>query len=98
MIAQVSRRHEKVYLPRPAAGEVHRPHTGGYKSPDYFVLSSAMKHLECGQTIMFLASCSYMLQPVIQVLRKNAIPFHNPYRKANGFWNPLRMGRRRTLG
>jgi hypothetical protein len=53
-----------------------------------------MKHLETGQKVMFLASCSYMLQPMIQVLRKNGIPFHNPYRKANGLWNPLRVGRR----
>ena len=35
-----------------------------------------------------------MLRPVIQVLRKNAIPFHNPYRRSNGFWNPLRVGKR----
>src|SRR4029077_17436297 len=26
-------------------------------------------------------------------LRKNAIHFHNPYRKTNGFWNPLQVGR-----
>ena len=26
------------------------------------------------------------------MLRKNAIPFHNPYREANGFWNPLKLG------
>jgi hypothetical protein len=42
---------------------------------------------------MFLAACSYMLRPIIQVLRKNAIPFHNPYRRSSGFWNPLRVGR-----
>src|ERR1035437_6176185 len=43
---------------------------------------------------MFLAACSYMLQPVIATLRKRGIPFHNPYRKSNGFWNPLRMGKK----
>jgi hypothetical protein len=51
-----------------------------------------MRHLERGKTIMFLASCSYMLRPLIQVLRKSAIPFHRPYRKHNGIWNPLRLG------
>jgi hypothetical protein len=35
-----------------------------------------------------------MLNPVVAVLRKNGIPFHNPYRKANGFWNPLRLSRK----
>jgi hypothetical protein len=42
---------------------------------------------------MFLASCSYMLKPLIQVLRTHGVPFHNPYRRANGFWNPLRLGK-----
>jgi hypothetical protein len=45
---------------------------------------------------MFLAACSYMLRPIIQILRKHAIPFHNPYRRSNGFWNPLRITRRRS--
>jgi superfamily I DNA/RNA helicase len=35
-----------------------------------------------------------MLQPVISVLRKRGIPFHNPYRKSNGLWNPLRQNRK----
>jgi superfamily I DNA/RNA helicase len=93
LIRQVSRRHEKIHIPRPAAGAVHRL-CGTYKSPEYAILSSATKHLEQGKTIMFLASCSYMLQPIIQVLRKNSIPFHNPYRKSNGLWNPVRIGPR----
>jgi superfamily I DNA/RNA helicase len=93
LIHRASRRQEKNHFPRPVTGAVHRP-SGTYRSPEYFIISSAMKHLERGSTIMFLASCSYMLRPIIQVLRKNAIPFHNPYRKANGFWNPLRLGPR----
>src|ERR1700690_1893642 len=45
---------------------------------------------------MFLGSCSYMLQPLLAVLQKEAIPFHNPYRKSNGFWNPLRTHSRKS--
>jgi superfamily I DNA/RNA helicase len=97
LIHRVFRRQEKIYLPRDAEGAVHRLSSGSYKTPEYFVLSSAIKHLERGKKIMFLASCSYMLQPIIQVLRKNAIPFHNPYRKASGFWNPLRVGQRTAM-
>ena len=92
LIHRVSRRQEKVYQPRPAAGAVQRL-SAGYKCPDYAILSSAVKHLEQGKTVMFLAACSYMLQPLIQVLRKHAIPFHNPYRRSNGHWNPLRLGK-----
>jgi DNA helicase-2/ATP-dependent DNA helicase PcrA len=92
LIHKVTRRQEKVYLARPEEGAVKRL-SSGYKCPDYEILTTAMKHLEQGKKIMFLASCSYMLRPLLKVLRKNAIPFHNPYRKSNGFWNPLRLGR-----
>jgi len=92
-IEQVTRRHEKSYLPRPFDGEFNRLSTGTYKSPEYYILKTALQHLNQGKSVMFLASCGYMLQPIVQVLRKNAVPFHNPYRRSNGFWNPLRMGR-----
>jgi DNA helicase-2/ATP-dependent DNA helicase PcrA len=97
LIHTVTRRQEKIYLPRPEEGAVKRLTTGTYKSPEYFILSSALKHLEQGKTIMFLASCSYMLEPIVAVLRKNAIPFHNPYRRSNGYWNPLQLGKRSTV-
>ena len=38
-----------------------------------------------------------MLRPITTVLRKQGIPFHNPYRKSNGFWNPLRQGSRGSM-
>jgi DNA helicase II / ATP-dependent DNA helicase PcrA len=94
LIHQVTRRQEKIYLARPEAGAVHRLSTGTYKSPEYFILKSAEEHLKQGKTVMFLAACSYMLQPVVAALRKRGIPFHNPYRKSNGFWNPLRIGKK----
>jgi DNA helicase II / ATP-dependent DNA helicase PcrA len=93
LIHQVSRRQEKIYAPRPEDGMCVDLSRGGYKSPEYWILKTMMAHLERGQRVMFLASCSYMLHPVIAVLRKWGIPFHNPYRKSNGFWNPLRLGR-----
>jgi superfamily I DNA/RNA helicase len=94
LIHRVTRRQEKVYLPRPEDGMVQRLSRGTHKSPEYFILKSAIKHLEQGKTVMFLASCSYMLHPLVAILRKNGIPFHNPYRKTNGFWNPLRIGKK----
>lgn len=96
LIHQVGRRQEKTYLPRPTAGEVHRLSQAGYRSPEYWILKSAERHIKQGKSIMFLASCSYMLRPIVAVLRKNGIPFHNPHRKSNGFWNPLRTGSRNS--
>lgn len=42
-----------------------------------------------GESVMVLASCSYMLQGFIKQLRLHGVPFHNPYRLNNGAWNPL---------
>jgi DNA helicase II / ATP-dependent DNA helicase PcrA len=96
LISQVSRRQPKTYRPRPADGEVVRLSQAGYRSPEYRILKTAERHLGQGKQIMFLACCSYMLRPIIAVLRKNGIPFHNPHRKSNGFWNPLRTGSRQS--
>lgn len=42
-----------------------------------------------GRTSMVLASCGYLLEPTIKMLREYGIPFHNPYKATNGAWNPL---------
>jgi superfamily I DNA/RNA helicase len=93
LIRRVSRRQPKEYLPRPEDGALERFARDGYKRTETAIIPDALKHIEQGKTLMFLGSCSYMLRPLIQVLRKQGIPFHNPHRKSNGFWNPLRTGK-----
>lgn len=92
-IRQVKVRQEKVYLPRPENGHMAKLASGTLSSTEGGILRTAEEHIAKGQTVMFLASCSYMLKPLIQVLRSHGVPFHNPYRKTNGFWNPLRLGK-----
>jgi hypothetical protein len=67
--------------------------SGSLSSTEDGILRTAEEHIAKGQTVMFLASCSYMLKPLIQVLRSHGVPFHNPYRRTNGSWNPLRLGK-----
>ena len=95
-IKQVGRRWQKDYQPRMDAeeevlGEVKhsmaRWRDGDAALP---VVEQALKN---DHTIMILASCAYMLQPVIASLRGHGLPFHNPYRRANGSWNPLHVSR-----
>ena len=95
LIQRVSHRQEKIYEPRDATGAVKRLSLG-YKSPEYLILKTIERHLSERKRIMVLGSCSYMLRPILAVLRKEAIPFHNPYRKSNGFWNPLRTSSRKS--
>ena len=86
-ITQVARRYPKVYLPRDAEGEVTAP-SATWRAPEP-LLSEIEAALAAGETIMVLAACGYMLEPVIQMLRRHGLPYHNPYRKKRGDWNPL---------
>ena len=91
------RRQAKEYLPRDADGQVTWLTYGDYKTPGQSMIDDLQKDLAAGRSVMFLASCSYMLKGIIQVLRENGIAFYNPYRKSNGFWNPLKFGTRGTM-
>jgi len=95
LIRKVTLRQPKEYLPRAEDGALERLSKADtcYRT-EYEILKTATQHIEGCQTVMFLVSCSYMLKGLIQVLRKEGIPFHNPYRRSNGFWNPLRVGKR----
>jgi len=87
-IGQVRRRKPKEFRPREAEGDVRVLRRGHYKAPEA-ILGDAEGYLRQGKTVMFLATCAYMLDPLKAVLRKQAIPFHNPYRRSRRDWNPL---------
>lgn len=48
-------------------------------------------------SVMILATCGYMLSPVLAALRKAGVPFWNPYRRTNGAWNPIVRGDGRVI-
>ena len=52
-------------------------------------ITKAEEMVKSGQSVMFLASCAYMLEPLKENLKSRGIPFHNPYRRRRGDWNPL---------
>jgi len=52
------------------------------------------RDLDAGKEVMVIASCNYMLEPLIDNLKSEGIPFHNPYRPTEGRWNPLGGGGR----
>lgn len=77
-----------------AAGVVRRPRTVDpqgctWTSPEPLVRELEQQAAD-GRSCMVLASCGYMLEPLLAVLRKRGVPFHNPYRTKHGGWNPLR--------
>lgn len=97
-IKQVERRQAKEYLPRDADGMLAYHPGGTYLSAEDYIRGALEEHLAAGRSVMLLASCEYMLRGVTSMLRKHAIPYHNPYRRTNGAWNPLRFGGKKSLG
>ncbi len=75
------------YMPTDEDGEVGSIEAS-FKDP-LRMLPVIEKALEKEQSVMILASCAYMLSPIIKMLREEGIPFHNSYRTKNGAWNPL---------
>jgi len=87
VIERVGIREPKIYQPRNAKGVV-RNDMSSYASPESSVLE-AIDIASSGQTVMILGSCAYMLDSIKRILLENAAPFHNPYRRRRGDWNPL---------
>lgn len=83
------------YLPRKYEGRAERFHGGCYKAP-HGVVEAASNTARGGKTVMIVASCAYMLQPTIKILRERGIPFANPWRLKRGDWNPLRFRKKQT--
>lgn len=85
-IQRLSSRKHKEYQPRDEDGEVH--------AGDLY-LADMVDTLPDGllddpdATYMVLASCGYMLKDLTNLLRRDGIPFHNPYKPNAKAWNPL---------
>ena len=93
-VERIEKRMPKDYHPRPADGEVGVvPITYQYVQP---IKPRLEEWLDQGKSVAFLASCAHFVDPVKHQLREWGIPFHNPYRKQRGDWNPL-AGRAGTV-
>ena len=94
-IRKVAVRYPKHYAPKDTEGWVKKS-PARWKFPETFV-REVEDHISDHKTVMILTSCSYMLEPLKQVLKSSSIPFHNPYRKSRGDWNPLAPRRGTTM-
>jgi DNA helicase-2/ATP-dependent DNA helicase PcrA len=86
-IGGVTARMPKDYQPRKVEGvEDVVPITSQYVLPIKPLLDEWLAE---GKRVAFLASCAFFLDPLKRQLREWGVPFHNPYRKQRGDWNPL---------
>jgi len=84
---RIQHREPKEYYPREEEGEVLKINVQ-WRYPEA-LLEIIERHLSNGETVAILAFCSMFLEPTIAVLRKYGLPFHNPWRRTRGDWNPL---------
>lgn len=87
LIRRIRDRDDVVYKPKDDDGALYNSGCS-WRSPDALI-PEWEKYLADGDTVLVLASCSYMLTPTLALLRRAAIPFANPLRKKRGDWNPL---------
>lgn len=84
------------YHPTNEQGSVTQPEYGiSFPVP---IVQRAAQEAEAGRTVMIAAPCGYMLNPLIEELRRTGTPFANPWRTKNGRWNPLQGGRGVSMG
>lgn len=94
-ISKASYRYAVEYLPRDFEGSVGTAQGNGKNVMP--ILDAAMKDIGSGKSVMILATCGFMLRNTITMLRREGVPFHNPFRPTHGGWNPLRGGVGRLL-
>jgi DNA helicase-2/ATP-dependent DNA helicase PcrA len=87
-ISQVRRREPKEFKARDEEGNIQFFENANYRVP-HRAIDLAQNYASQGKTVMFLATCSYMLNALKRELRNSGLPFHNPYRLSRGDWNPL---------
>lgn len=99
-VLRLSRREPKLYRPRDHQGSLRRLTDASeygsrkitFEHPQ-LLLDDAERYQEQNLSVMFLGTCAYMLDPLVTELRSRGLPFHNPYRRKNGRWNPLHVSR-----
>lgn len=53
------------------------------------IIEEAQKHTEQYKSVLILTACGYMLTPLLEELRRQGIPYANPFRRKRRDWNPL---------
>ena len=90
-IRQIQDRPDIDYHPTDQAGTVT---ASAISLRDTADIAGLVDELAADGTVMVLATCGYMLNPLLADLKAAGTPFHNPYRAKAGHWNPLRANGR----
>lgn len=96
LIRQASVREDAEFLPRKdAAGSFVE---GFFEEADESLREGLVDLMERAaaiaghRTVMVLATTGYHVAKIVAVLREMGVPFHNPNRASDAYWNPLATG------
>lgn len=95
LIQRIKNREDVEFSPTSHKGTVER-FRANVKNPARLI-PIIQKELKNERSVMILASCAFMLTETIDALKKEGIPFHNPYRTTNAAWNPLARKDKHTM-
>jgi len=86
-IQQVKTRQYKKYFSVEKEGEIRKINLSLKNTTQLIQLAES--YTKEGKSVMFLTTCAYQLIPLINKLKKEGIPYWNPYRRNRLDWNPL---------
>jgi DNA helicase-2/ATP-dependent DNA helicase PcrA len=84
------------YRPTDVEGTLDLSHASFLKPHDLLELAEAHAADSSLGRLMLIAPCGYHLNPLVKGLRRRGIPFHNPYKRNAGHWNPLARRKKAT--
>ncbi len=79
------------YAPRDELGDAAR--APSMSPAGHLAVKHGLRHANEGETVMFIASCGYMLKAVMQALTTLGEVWHNPWRPAARAWNPMQASK-----
>lgn len=94
-IRTIEDREDVEFEPRNAEGTVDL-WGASFSEPDS-IIEICKEQIVDGKSTMILASCGYMLQDIINILKFEGIPFHNPFSTRNAKWNPLQKIKKKVM-
>jgi len=96
-IKRIRNRVNAEFEPQREGGSVVRSNAI-YKLPNQLLIREVEKEIADGRSVMILGSCKFIVKPTMDMLKRQGIPFHNPYKTDSAAWNPLRRGRKQVMG
>jgi superfamily I DNA/RNA helicase len=78
------------YRPTDQEGVIVRA-TSTWSEPE-LIARTAEKLADSGSRVIVMASCGFMIEPIVALLRRRGVPFSNPWRVKRGDWNLMRGG------